>query len=217
MLLGAPTGSGKTIVAELALLRMKSHFPAAICVYVAPLKALARERVSDWRAKLGKSKNEGGLGLRVVELTGESTPNYGVLNRTDVLVVTPEKWDVISRGWRGRQYVQRVKLLILDEVHLLGVERGAVLEVIVSRMRLMSQQRDLLGDGSENKEKDSASGHNVRLIGLSTALANARDLADWLGIGQIGVYNFQPSVRPVPMSIYIQGFPESTIVHAWHQ
>ncbi len=205
VLLGAPTGSGKTIVAELALLRMKAEFPTAICVYVAPLKALARERVSDWRAKLGKSKNEGGLGLYVVELTGESTPNYGVLNKADILIVTPEKWDVISRGWRGRQYVQRVKLLVLDEVHLLGVERGAVLEVIVSRMRLMSQQRGLLA--SRSKEKNEGGAHEVRLVGLSTALANARDLADWLGIGQIGVYNFQPSVRPVPMSIYIQGFP----------
>ena len=116
--------------------------------------------------------------------------------------------------------MQRVKLLVLDEVHLLGVERGAVLEVIVSRMRLMSQQKSLLGSSSSTRSSGNGSGnsdkkgrrgkedssHDVRLIGLSTALANARDLADWLGIGQIGVYNFQPSVRPVPMSIYIQAF-----------
>lgn len=47
----------------------------------------------------------------------------------------------------------------------------------------------------------------IRFVGLSTALANPRDLADWLGIGDIGVYNFRPSVRPIPMSIHIQGFP----------
>jgi activating signal cointegrator complex subunit 3 len=47
----------------------------------------------------------------------------------------------------------------------------------------------------------------IRFIGLSTALANPRDLADWLGIGEIGVYNFRPSVRPIPMTIHIQGFP----------
>jgi activating signal cointegrator complex subunit 3 len=56
-------------------------------------------------------------------------------------------------------------------------------------------------------------GSNVRFVGLSTALANARDLGDWLGIeegttkGAVGLYNFRPSVRPVPMSIHIQGFP----------
>ena len=33
---------------------------------------------------------------------------------------------------------------------------------------------------------------------LSTALANAADLADWLGVGPRGLFNFKPSVRPVP-------------------
>ena len=53
----------------------------------------------------------------------------------------------------------------------------------------------------------SQTGQPIRFIGLSTALANPRDLADWMGIGEIGVYNFRPSVRPIPMSIHIQGFP----------
>ena len=47
----------------------------------------------------------------------------------------------------------------------------------------------------------------LRFVGLSTALANPRDLGDWLGIREIGVFNFRPSVRPIPMSIHIQGFP----------
>lgn len=49
--------------------------------------------------------------------------------------------------------------------------------------------------------------HPIRFVGLSTALANPRDLADWLGIEDIGVYNFRPSVRPIPMTIHIMGFP----------
>ena len=45
-------------------------------------------------------------------------------------------------------------------------------------------------------------------LGLSTALANAKDLADWLGIeGQTGLYNFRPSVRPVPLEVHISGYP----------
>ena len=47
----------------------------------------------------------------------------------------------------------------------------------------------------------------IRIVGLSTALANAKDLADWLGIGQVGLYNFRPSVRPVPLECHINGFP----------
>jgi replicative superfamily II helicase len=46
---------------------------------------------------------------------------------SDVLIVTPEKWDSISRGWARREYVQKVSLMIIDEIHLLGVDRGPVL------------------------------------------------------------------------------------------
>lgn len=45
ILLGAPTGSGKTAVAELSILRLISAHPGMKCVYIAPLKALARERI----------------------------------------------------------------------------------------------------------------------------------------------------------------------------
>jgi len=47
----------------------------------------------------------------------------------------------------------------------------------------------------------------VRIVGLSTALANAHDLADWLGIPGDGLFNFKPSVRPVPLEVHISGFP----------
>ena len=60
--------------------------------------------------------------------------------RADIIIATPEKWDGITRGWEKREYVQLVELLIIDEIHLLGVDRGPVLEVIVSRMRYISSQ-----------------------------------------------------------------------------
>ena len=82
-------------------------------------------------------------------------------------------------------------LIIIDEIHLLGEDRGPVLEVIVSRTNFIS----------------SHTSNTVRVIGLSTALANARDLADWLGIKTQGLYNFKPSVRPVPLEVHIQSFP----------
>ena len=46
----------------------------------------------------------------------------------------------------------------------------------------------------------------LRFVGLSTALANARDLGDWLGIpsDSPGLFNFKPSVRPVPLEVHIQ-------------
>lgn len=48
----------------------------------------------------------------------------------------------------------------------------------------------------------------MRFVGLSTALANAKDVADWLGIHRLGLYNFPPSVRPVPIKVFFEGFTE---------
>lgn len=33
---------------------------------------------------------------------------------------------------------------------------------------------------------------------------SSSDLADWLGVGEIGLFNFKPSVRPVPIEVHIQ-------------
>ncbi|MCJ8728529.1 hypothetical protein PDJAM_G00005490 [Pangasius djambal] len=186
VLLGAPTGSGKTIAAEMAIFRVFNKYPTAKVVYIAPLKALVRERIEDWKVRIEEK-----LGRKVVELTGDVTPDMRAIAQADLIVTTPEKWDGVSRSWQNRSYVQKVAILIIDEIHLLGEDRGPVLEVIVSRTNFIS----------------SHTSKSVRVVGLSTALANARDLADWLGIRQVGLFNFRPSVRPVPLEVHIQGFP----------
>uniref|UniRef100_A0A673AIY4 U5 small nuclear ribonucleoprotein 200 kDa helicase n=1 Tax=Sphaeramia orbicularis TaxID=375764 RepID=A0A673AIY4_9TELE len=186
VLLGAPTGSGKTIAAEMAMFRVFNQYPTSKVVYIAPLKALVRERIEDWKIRMEEK-----LGKKVVELTGDVTPDMRAIAQADLIVTTPEKWDGVSRSWQNRSYVQKVAILIIDEIHLLGEDRGPVLEVIVSRTNFIS----------------SHTSKGVRVVGLSTALANARDLADWLGIGQVGLFNFRPSVRPVPLEVHIHGFP----------
>ncbi|KAM9353179.1 activating signal cointegrator 1 complex subunit 3 [Symphorus nematophorus] len=186
VLLGAPTGSGKTIAAEMAMFRVFNKYPTAKVVYIAPLKALVRERIEDWKIRIEEK-----LGKKVVELTGDVTPDMRAIAQADLIVTTPEKWDGVSRSWQNRSYVQKVAILIIDEIHLLGEDRGPVLEVIVSRTNFIS----------------SHTSKSVRVVGLSTALANARDLADWLGIAQVGLFNFRPSVRPVPLEVHIHGFP----------
>lgn len=206
VLLGAPTGSGKTVAAELAVLRLMRETPHLKSVYLGPLKALVQERLKDWDRKFVKA-----LGKKMVELTGEFTPDVLALKEADIICTTPEKWDGISRSWQvmecafcstcsltrvffvfpqNRGYVKQVGLIIIDEIHLLGEDRGPILEVIVSRMRYIASQTDT----------------PVRVVGLSTALANAKDLADWLGIDGPGLFNFHPSVRPVPLKIHVQGY-----------
>lgn len=186
VLLGSPTGSGKTIACELAMWWAFREKPGSKVVYIAPMKALVRERVQDWRKHLTQP-----MGLKLVELTGDNTPDTRTIRDADIIITTPEKWDGISRSWQTRGYVRQVSLVIIDEIHLLGGDRGPILEIIVSRMNYIASQ----------------SKGSVRLVGMSTACANAMDLGNWLGVKQ-GLFNFRHSVRPVPLQIYIDGFPE---------
>ena len=186
VLLGSPTGSGKTIAAELAMWWAFRENPGSKVVYIAPMKALVRERVQDWRRRLA-----GPMGLQLVELTGDNTPDTRSIRHADIIITTPEKWDGISRSWQTRGYVQQVSLVVIDEIHLLGGDRGPILEIIVSRMNYIASQLK----------------KSVRVIGMSTACANATDLGNWLGVKE-GLFNFRHSVRPVPLESYIDGFPE---------
>ncbi|KAI8983869.1 Sec63 Brl domain-containing protein [Pilobolus umbonatus] len=185
-LVGAPTGSGKTVAAELVMWAAFRERPKSKVVYIAPMKALVKERVADWNKRLTIPMKK-----KLVELTGDVTPDLKTIEAADIIITTPEKWDGISRSWQSRSYVRNVSCVIIDEIHLLGGDRGPILEVIVSRMNYIGSQLD----------------QKVRIVGLSTALANANDLADWLGIDKIGLFNFRHSVRPVPLEIYIDGFP----------
>ena len=189
-------------------------------MYIAPLKSLARERLKEWGKRFGGPP----MHWKVLELSGDTHHDRRALECADILVCTPEKWDLISRGWQGKSnsksssddankksFVKRVRLLVIDEIHLLGEERGAILEAIVSRTRFIS--RSLQQSEEPNRSADAP--EMVRIVGLSTAVANPLDLADWIGIettgtrptARQGLYNFRPSIRPVPTVVHVQGYP----------
>lgn len=184
---GSPTGSGKTIVAELAIWHAFREFPGSKVVYIAPMKALVRERVDDWRKRICQP-----TGRRLVELTGDSLPDARDVREADIIITTPEKFDGISRNWQTRKFVQEVSLVIMDEIHLLASDRGPILEMIVSRMNYISTKTE----------------RPIRLLGMSTAVSNAIDMAGWLRVKE-GLFNFPQSVRPVPLQMYIDGFPDN--------
>ncbi|KAJ6293809.1 hypothetical protein OIU76_021968 [Salix suchowensis] len=136
VLLGAPTGSGKTISAELAMLRLFNTQPdmkdkgcfqlnvrCFLVVYIAPLKAIVGERMNDWRKHLVAQ-----LGKKMVEMTGDYTLDLMDLLSDDIIISTSKKWDGITRNWHSRSYVTKAGLVILDEIHLLGADRGPILE-----------------------------------------------------------------------------------------
>ncbi len=78
--------------------------------------------------------------------------------------------------------------MIVDELHLIGGDNGPVLEVVVSRMRNIASQTE----------------KPIRIVGLATSMANAKDLGEWIGCSQSHIFNFHPSVRPVPLEIHLR-------------
>lgn len=183
--IGAPTGSGKTTIAEFAILRLFSQNPEGRCVYLVPKDALAELIFADWHNKFSQV-----LGKKVVLLTGETGTDLKLLAKGQIVITTAEKWDVLSRRWKQRKNVQNVNLFIVDELHLIGGEDGPVIEVVCSRMRYISSQIE----------------KPIRIIALSSSLTDYRDVAQWLGCNANYTFNFHPSVRPIPLELHVQGF-----------
>lgn len=182
---GAPTSSGKTTIAEFAILRLFQQNADGRCVYLVSNEALADLTFLQWHKKFVDS-----LGLRVVKLTGETGADLKLLARGQVIVTTADKWDILSRRWKQRKNVQNVNLFIVDELHLIGGEDGPVLEVVCSRMRYISSQIE----------------KQIRIVALSSSLADYKDVAQWLGCNANCTFNFHPSVRPIPLELHVQGF-----------
>jgi len=69
----------------------------------------------------------------VRELTGDIKLSKYELEDTQIIVTTPEEWDIVTRKQGDKSYVSLVKLVIIDEIHLLHDTRGPVLEALVAR------------------------------------------------------------------------------------
>ena len=115
-----PTASGKTFVAELALLTADG--PG---LYVCPLRALAREKYEAFAALPG---------VDAAISTGDFDASGEALAGNDVVVATSEKVDSAIRN--GASWVDELACVAVDEVHLLGAERrGPTLEVTLATLR----------------------------------------------------------------------------------
>lgn len=160
-------------------------------VYVAPMKALVAEQTANFRERLQP------YGMVVNELTGDSQLTKAQIAETQIIVTTPEKWDVISRKSTDTSYTNLVRLMIIDEIHLLHDDRGPVLEAIISRtIRRMEQLND-----------------PVRLVGLSATLPNYKDVATFLRVNpKKGLFYFESSFRPCPLKQEFIGVTEKKAI-----
>ncbi|MDH3823350.1 MAG: DEAD/DEAH box helicase [Nitrosopumilus sp.] len=170
ILVSAPTASGKTLIATLAILGYLSKNKGKV-IYLSPLRALAAEKFSEFKKleKIGLGKK-----IKVSISTGDFENIEKNLEKSNVLILTNEKMDSIIR--HGAEWVEEIGLVITDEVHLIGDEsRGPTLEMILTQLKLLDTK--------------------PQIVGLSATITNSEEIADWLAC--ILVKN---DWRPVPLS-----------------
>ncbi|ENI06937.1 hypothetical protein COCC4DRAFT_191373 [Bipolaris maydis ATCC 48331] len=188
--LASPTGSGKTVILELAICRAFATNSTGQykIVYQAPTKALCSERQRDWETKFNK------IGLKCAELTGDSDiSDLRHVQSANIIITTPEKWDSMTRKWRDHEKLMRlIRVFLIDEVHILKEDRGATLEAVVSRMKSI--------------------GTNVRFVALSATVPNFDDIATWLGKSPTDPNtpatneSFGEEFRPVKLRKHVCGY-----------
>uniref|UniRef100_A0A7S1KPB1 RNA helicase n=1 Tax=Percolomonas cosmopolitus TaxID=63605 RepID=A0A7S1KPB1_9EUKA len=186
-LIAAPSGSENIISAEIAMISLLNTQSDAKIVYIAPNDEIADKQLSRWSDSFAEV-----LGIPIFKLNGQTQADVAKLNQGRIIVSTPKHWDVLSRQWRTQQGLQQIDLFIADELQFIGGTEGPIIEVIVSRMRFIASQIE----------------KQTRIIGLSTSVADAQELGEWLGasIKKETLFNFAPDTRPVRLNVTIQGF-----------
>ncbi|KAK2661719.1 hypothetical protein Ddye_000293 [Dipteronia dyeriana] len=205
MVISAPTGSGKTVLFELCILRLLSRFIAEgrfahikgtlKTIYIAPSKALVQEKLRDWSQKFGS------WGINCLELTGDNGfYNTRNIQEADIILTTPEKFDAVTRYHikdGGLSFFSDITLILVDEVHLLSDLRGAALEAIISRIKMLARKPEM-------KPSPLAS---VRFLAVSATIPNIEDLAEWLNVPAEGIKRFGEEMRPVKLTTKVFGYP----------
>ena len=170
ILVSAPTASGKTLIAMLAMFSYLSKNNGKV-VYLSPLRALAAEKFTEFK-KLEKIAL--GKKIKVGVSTGDFDGIEKNLEKSDILILTNEKMDSVIR--HGVEWIDEIGLVISDEVHLIGDEnRGPTLEMILTQLKLLDSK--------------------PQIVGLSATITNSDEIANWLDCKLV-----KNDWRPVPLS-----------------
>lgn len=130
----APTGLGKTEAALLPVFHLltKEQREGISIIYITPLRALNRDLLK--RTILWSKK----LGIKIAVRHGDTPPSERRLQRIkppDMLITTPETFQILLVSKKLREKLKNVRWVIIDEVHELIDERGAQLAVALGRLK----------------------------------------------------------------------------------
>jgi helicase len=150
LVLAIPTSSGKTLVAEICMLKAILDGRGK-ALYLVPLKSLAREKYDDF-------KRYETLGISVAMSVGDYDSPGAKLREADIVILTTERADSIIR--HKVEWINEIGIVVVDEVHLINdTSRGPTLEMVLAKLFQMVK---------------------AQIVALSATISNAEVIADWL-------------------------------------
>lgn len=152
VLVSSPTGSGKTLVGEIALLRAISSGQRGL--YMTPLRALAEQVYAVLHERYSSQNISIGVSTSDYQLDGSELQDY------DILVTTFERADSLLR--HKALWLEDIGTVVIDEIQSIGdFNRGARLESVIMRLKHLLKE--------------------VQVVALSATIGFPDQLADWLG------------------------------------
>jgi len=171
IVLASPTASGKTLVAELVILKSILE-RGGKALYLTPLRALASEKYEDFQKYTGVEKAPGRR-VRVAVTSGDYDSSDVFLANFDIIISTNEKADSLLR--HRSPWIADISVVVADEIHLLTeADRGPTLEVVLTRLLKVNP--------------------GIQVIALSATIKNATEIGQWLSATPITT-----EWRPVPL------------------
>jgi len=147
----APTGSGKTLVAELISVK-NTVKNGAKALYICPLRALATEQYQNFKDKYSS------LGMKVALSIGDYDSEDKKLKKHDLIISSYEKADSLLR--HDPEWLKDLELLIVDEIQNVDSNRGPTLEVLISRIKHLKP--------------------DIQIIALSATMPNSEQISKWI-------------------------------------
>lgn len=179
LVLASPTASGKTLIAQLCILKHVIE-KGGRALYLIPLRALASEKYEEF-SRYSSLKSKYDRKINVTISTGDYDSADHWLSRYDIIFATNEKADSLLR--HKAAWIEEVTIVVIDEVHLLtDPSRGPTLEVVITRLKQINP--------------------HIQFLALSATVANADEVAEWIN-GKAIVNDW----RPVPLheGVYCEG------------
>ncbi len=152
-----PTASGKTLLAEFAMLKSILN-GGGKALYIVPLRALASEKYDRFRS-FEAIKKSSGSGVSAAIATGDYDSPDSWLRNFDIIVATSEKVDSLLRN--KAYWMEEITVVIADEIHLIdSPDRGPTLEIVLAKLMRMNPK--------------------LQMVALSATIGNANEIAKWL-------------------------------------